>query len=174
RGRLEKRRLVAEFLRAVAPEEVPAAVAFLTARPFPASDPRVLSVRGLPAVAHDAAAPALSLGDVADAFAAVAEASGAGSRRLRADRLADLARRATPIEQEMLARIIGGELRTGVSGGLVLEAIAELAVDAPPEGAPPPPLRDALAAVRRAALFLGDLSAVAALARPGRARAPPP
>ena len=43
-------------------------------------------------------------------------------------------------------------MRTGVSDGLVLEAIAAAA------GAD-------LAAVRRAALFLGDLSAVAALAR---------
>src|SRR6185295_9696025 len=53
-----------------------------------------------------------------------------------------------------LGRIIGGELRTGVSSGLVLEAIAAAA------GAD-------LAAVRRAALFLGDLSAVAELARAG-------
>src|SRR6185295_13610613 len=53
-----------------------------------------------------------------------------------------------------LGRIIGGELRTGVSNGLVLEAIAAAA------GAD-------LAAVRRAALFLGDLSAVAELARAG-------
>jgi DNA ligase-1 len=171
RGRLEKRRLVAEFLRAVRPDEVTTAVAFLTARPFPASDPRVLSVRGLPAVAHDPAVPALSLGDVADAFAAVAEASGAGARRLREERLAELARRATSLEQEMLARIVGGELRTGVSGGLVLEAIAELAVEAPPDGGPPPSVREALAAVRRAALFLGDLSAVAALVRAGGAGA---
>src|SRR6185295_17267677 len=53
-----------------------------------------------------------------------------------------------------LGRIIGGELRTGVSNGLVLEAIAAAA------GAD-------LAAVRRAALFLGDLSAVTELARAG-------
>src|SRR4029077_14197510 len=45
-------------------------------------------------------------------------------------------------------------LRTGVSSGMVLEAIAAAA------GAE-------LAAVRRAALFLGDLAAVAALARAG-------
>src|SRR5262245_34088614 len=51
RGRLEKRRLVAEFLRQVRPDEIEHAVAFLTGRPFPASDPRVLSVRGLPDVA---------------------------------------------------------------------------------------------------------------------------
>jgi DNA ligase-1 len=94
------------------------------------------------------------LGDVADAFAAVAEAAGSGSRRLREARLTELAARATAEEREFLGRIIGGELRTGVSEGLVLEAVAAAA------GAD-------LGAVRRAALFLGDLSAVAELARAG-------
>jgi DNA ligase-1 len=57
-----------------------------------------------------------------------------------------------------LARIITGELRTGASDGMVLEAIAEAG------GAN-------LAAARRAALFLGDLSAVADLLRKGGAAA---
>jgi DNA ligase-1 len=153
RGRLEKRRLAAEFLSGVADDEVVTAVAFLTGRPFPSSDPRVLSVRGLPAASHVPAAP-LTLGDVAEAFASVAEAGGAGSRRTREERLAALAARAAPLEREILTRIIAGEMRTGLSDGLVLEAIAEAA------GAE-------IAAVRRAALFLGDLSAVASLARAG-------
>ncbi|HXH81404.1 MAG TPA: hypothetical protein VNN07_00580, partial [Candidatus Tectomicrobia bacterium] len=72
-GRLDKRRLVAEFLRAVEPGEVEIAVAFLTARPFPSSDPRVLNVRGLPP-APVAETPSLTLDDVASAFAAVADA----------------------------------------------------------------------------------------------------
>jgi len=153
-GRLDKRRLVAEFLGAVAPEEVGPAVAFLTGRPFPASDPRVLGVRGLPRHVPEGGGPPLTIGDVAEAFAAVAEAAGAGSRRAREERLAALAARAPAGEREFLARIIGGELRTGVSDGLVLEAIAAAA------GAD-------VAAVRRAALFLGDLAAVAELARAG-------
>jgi len=153
-GRLDKRRLVAEFLAAVAPEEVGTAVAFLTARPFPTSDARVLGVRGLPRGVPEGGGPPLTLGDVAAAFAAVSEAAGAGSRRTREARLVELAGRATADEREFLGRIIGGELRTGVSSGLVLEAIAAAA------GAE-------LAAVRRAALFLGDLSAVAELARAG-------
>jgi DNA ligase-1 len=157
-GRLDKRRLVAEFLRAVEPDEVAPAVAFLTGRPFAASDPRVLGVRGLPRGVPAAAVSTLTLGDVGDAFAAVAEAAGAGSRGARQARLTDLAARATTEELEFLARIIGGELRTGVSDGLVLEAIAA--------GAEAP-----LDVVRRAALFLGDLSAVATLARAGGAAA---
>jgi DNA ligase-1 len=195
RGRLDKRREVSGFLQALAPDEVPDAVAFLTGHAFPASDPRVLGVRGLPRPGADAgtvragagmggggdgaafggggtagggngtaggedstAGGGLTLRDVAETFASVAEASGAGARRLRDERLAALARRASPDEREILARIIGGEMRTGVSGGLVLEAIAEAAGVG----------QDV---VRRAALFLGDLSAVAALARAGGAAA---
>ncbi len=157
RARLEKRRLLAEFLRRVEPDEVEHAVAFLTGRPFSASDPRVLSVRGLPAVGARGGEP-LVIRDVADAFAAVAEASGSGSRRLREERLTALAARARDEERAVLSRIIGGEMRTGASDGIVLEAIAEAA------GAD-------MAPVRRAALFLGDLSAVAALARRGGAEA---
>ena len=48
RGRLEKRDEVARFLKALAPDEIASAVAFLAGRAFPASDPRVLGVRGLP------------------------------------------------------------------------------------------------------------------------------
>jgi DNA ligase-1 len=153
-GRLHKRRFVADFLAVVDPAEVALAVAFLTGHPFPVSDPRVLGVRGLPRGVAEAAAPSLALADVGKAFAAVAEAAGAGSRRAREAHLTELLARATAEEREFLARIIGGELRTGVSHGLVLEAIAAAA------GA-------RLDLVRRAALFLGDLSAVAALARAG-------
>jgi DNA ligase-1 len=156
RGRLDKRRLLAEFLRGIAPEEVEHAVAFLVGRPFPASDPRVLSVRGLPVATAAAPLAPLSVLDVAEAFASVAEASGAGARRIREERLAALVARVSADERLVLARIVGGEMRTGASEGIVLEAIAEAA-------------HVETAAVRRAALFLGDLSAVAVLALRGGA-----
>lgn len=157
RGRLDKLREVAAFLRALQPGEVGTAVAFLAGRPFPASDPRVLGVRGLgPArgAARSPGGPGLTLGDVAAAFGEVAAAAGAGSRRARDARLAALAGAASADEQEFLGRIIGGEMRTGVSEGLLLEAIAAA------WGAD-------VAAVRRAAQFLGDLSAVATLVATG-------
>ena len=153
-GRLDKRRLVADFLQAVETGELPSAVAFLTGHPFPTSDPRVLGVRGLPRGVPAGGGPPLTLGDVSAAFAGVAEATGSGSRDARQARLAELAARADEEEREFLNRIIGGELRTGVSDGLVLEAIGATAATG-------------LSAVRRAALFLGDLAAVAALARAG-------
>ena len=152
RGRLDKLREVATFLRALQPDEVPTAVAFLSARAFPVSDPRVLGVRGLGRARGEPAGAGepLSLGDVAAAFADVAAHAGVGSRRGRDARLATLAARASAEEREFLGRIIGGEMRTGVSEGLLLEAIAAA------WGAD-------VAGVRRAAQFLGDLSAVAAL-----------
>jgi DNA ligase-1 len=157
-GRLDKRRLVADFLGALEPDDVASAVAFLTGHPFPTSDSRVLGVRGLPRGVPEREGEPLTLGDVSAAFAAVAAAAGTGSRQARERHLKALAARASPDERDFLGRIIGGEMRTGVSDGLVLEAIAAVAVAD-------------LAAVRRAALFLGDLSAVAVLARGGGAAA---
>ena len=153
-GRLDKCRLTAEYLRALEADDVAAAVDFLTGRAFPATDPRALNVRGLPPTPLEAIGPPLTLADVAGAFAEVAATSGAGARRARDERLAALAARAAPDEREILSRIIGGEMRTGVSDGLVLEAIAQA------WGAD-------LTVVRRAALFLGELSRVATLAREG-------
>ncbi len=63
----------------------------------------------------------------------------------------ELAERASEAERDLLQRIIYGEMRMGLSEGLVLEAIAEAAHVAP-------------AAVRRAALVTGDVTTVATLA----------
>jgi DNA ligase-1 len=158
-GRLDKLALLSDYLRALPVDAIKTAVAFLTARTFPASDPRVLGVRGLPAAAaRDTAGPPLSLADVEAAFVAVADASGAGSRRSRDDLLRALASRASPEERQTLQEIIGGELRMGASDGLVLEAIAR-AFEVPAQTA------------RRALLRLGDLSEVAVRAARGRAAA---
>ncbi len=56
---------MSEFLSAVEPDEVGIAVAFLTGRAFPSSDPRVLGVRGLPEAGPPAGEPSLTLADVA-------------------------------------------------------------------------------------------------------------
>ncbi len=157
-GRLDKRRLVADYLRDLSLDDVPTAVAFLTGCAFPSSDPRTLNVRGLPRVREDAAGPPLALADVAAAFSEVADAAGAGSRRAREVRLVALAARASPAERAVLHRIISGEMRTGVSDGLVLEAVAAAA-------------GVGVTLARRAALFLGDLADVARLALAGGAGA---
>ena len=151
-GRLEKRRLVAEYLRGLPPADLPRAVTYLSGRAFAVSDARVLNVRGIPAPTSTARPPAsLTLADVAEAFGGVADASGPGARRLRESRLrraggAGLRGRARPAPAHH-----HGEMRMGLSEGLVLEAIAEAAHVAP-------------AAVRRAALVTGDVTTVATLA----------
>lgn len=157
RSRLVKTAAVAEFVRRLTADEVPSAVAFLTGRPFPASDPRVLEASWatvseiLDAAGAAPAASSLALQDVARSFAGVAEASGPGSRRVKAERLRALFRQARDEERQVLARILLGEMRTGVHDGLVQDALAR-ATGADPE------------LVRRAALFLSDLSEVARIA----------
>ena len=100
-GRLEKRRLVADYLRGLSLEDVPRAVTYLSGRVFPAADPRVLNVRGLPAPKAPTSPTApLTLADVDEAFGAVAEAGGTGARGLRESRLRELAERASEIERE--------------------------------------------------------------------------
>jgi DNA ligase-1 len=154
RSRLAKIERTAEFLKRLAPEEIGAAVAFLTARPFPASDPRAVEVSFatlsgvLASAGPPPATPELSLLDAAAAFADMAAASGPGSRRAKAERLSALLRRATADERHVIAGILLGEMRMGLHDGLIQEAIASAA------GAP-------LDQVRRAALFVSDLSEVA-------------
>jgi DNA ligase-1 len=157
RSRLTKTARTAEFLRRLGAEEIPSAVAFLTARPFPVSDPRVVEVSwatlsGVMESAMSAAtSPSLMLLDVARAFADIAEASGRGSRRAKAERLVALLGRATNDERRMIQGILQGEMRIGLHDGLIQEAVARAA------GAD-------LDLVRRAALFLSDLSEVARIA----------
>src|SRR5437899_2124887 len=157
-ARLEKLRLVAAFLRTLPAEDVATAVLFLTGRAFPPSDPRALGIRWLPSVAEPTAGPPLSFADIAAAFAAVAETQGPGARQSKERVVRQLLARASQAERGILGRIVGGEMRTGVSDGLILESIAQVA--ATPVGS-----------VRRAALRLGDLSAVAVLAATGGAAA---
>src|SRR5260370_9295369 len=80
-GRLEKRRLVALYLRALPPDDLARAVTYLSGRAFPASDPRVLNVRGLPAPAPGASREPLTLADASPPFARAAGAAGPPARR---------------------------------------------------------------------------------------------
>ncbi|MBI4240108.1 MAG: ATP-dependent DNA ligase, partial [Candidatus Rokubacteria bacterium] len=157
RSRLAKTAAVAELLRRLTAEEIPWAVAFLTGRPFPASDPRGLEVSWatlseiVEAVGAAPATSSLTLQDVARSFAGVAEASGGGSRRVKAERLRELFGRASSAEREVVTKILLGEMRIGLHDGLLQEAVAR-AADADPE------------LVRRATLFLSDPSEVARIA----------
>ena len=93
--------------------------------------------------------PTLELAEVERTFAAVKAEAGAGSAARRSALLAGLMARATPPEQEFLARLMIGELRQGALEGVLVEALAR-AFSVGPD------------AVRRAVMLAGGVSTVAA------------
>src|SRR4029453_15771361 len=142
----------------VEPEEIRYGVAFLSGRPFPVSDPRILDIGAgaffeaskIPAAENVSSTP-LILKDVADSFGKIAPASGKGSRRKKLARLNELVERADSRERPILFRLLHNELRIGLHDGLIQEAIARAS-------------GTDLKTVRRAALFLSDLAEVASIA----------
>lgn len=66
----------------------------------------------------------LMIMDVFHTFEEIAGATGRGSRVRKESLLRELLERATPVEAKYLAKIIYGEMRHGVSEGLMLDAIA--------------------------------------------------
>ena len=157
-SRLAKIASAAAYLKKVEPNEIRTAVAFLSGRPFPVSDPRTLDI-GPSALfaaskiseAGDSSRPPLTLKDVADSFGKIAEASGKGSRLEKHNRLKELVERADSQERPILLRLLHNELRIGLHDGLIQEAIARAS-------------GTDLKTVRRAALFLSDLADVASIA----------
>ena len=145
-ARSEKIALLAEFLRRLAPGEAEAALAWLSGRlrqrRVGLGPAALRAARGAPA-----RAPALTLAEVDAAFDRIAAASGRGSAAERARLLGELFGRATAPEQELLGRLIVGELRQGALEGILLEAVAQAA------GMP-------AAEVRRAVMLAGDLAEV--------------
>ena len=75
----------------------------------------------------DTPEPTLTIAEVESEFAAIASIEGRNSRRLKLDALRGLLRRATPLEAKFLAKILIGEMRHGMSEGLMLEALAAMA-----------------------------------------------
>lgn len=102
-------------------------------------------------LAPPAAEPAITVHQTDEILTAISAAGGPGSQAERRRLLDDLFGLATESEQQFLARLILGDLRQGASEGIMVEAIAR-AAEIPAK------------AVRRAALFLGDLRAVAQIA----------
>jgi DNA ligase 1 len=162
RSRTEKIAALADLLRRLAPEEIETAAALLAGQ---LRQGRIglgpAAVRAAMSETAAAAAPALTLGDVDAAFAGIAAASGPGSTGERARRLGALLAAATREEQELLVRLIFGELRQGALAGLAVEALATAAAVPADE-------------VRRALMLAGELAPVARAAllegRPGLAR----
>lgn len=98
-----------------------------------------------------AAAPTLTLRDVADAYAALAAARGPTQKR---PLLEQLLRQMTPLEAKYAIKIIGGDLRIGLQEGQLEDALARAA------GVP-------VGQVQWANMLLGDVGETALLARHG-------
>ena len=146
RARLKKIDLLASCLKRLGPDEVAAAVAYLSGE-LPQGSIGVgwASLRDLPPAAKR---PSLSITDVDTALGRIAAASGKGSQSGKRSELASLFSRATEDERPFLRALLTGELRQGALEGVMGEAVARAA------GLP-------ASDVRRALMMAGDLPLVA-------------
>src|SRR5437899_3952949 len=156
--RLEKRALLAAFLRSLRRDEVAPAVHLIVGRIFAESDARALNVgwatlkKALGRTKQASLVPqSLSILDVSQTFARIAEAHGPDSTRVRRRFLESLLGRASEGERDVLLKNVFGEMRIGVNEGVMLEGIADASgVD--------------LDTVRTAHMFLADLGMIAEIA----------
>ncbi len=184
-------KLVSDFLRTLEPEEVEPAVSMILGRALPQSSQKTLDVswatlseiiKRITGVSWEVFTKALNkTGDVGAAtkvvfessrikrqaslyeetltltgvrrsFEATAEATGPGSREKKERLIEALLSSALPLEAKYLVKIIIGEMRTGFHEGLMEQAVSE-AFHIP------------LEIVQRASMVLGDIGAVAAIAK---------
>jgi DNA ligase-1 len=151
--RSEKVAALAELLRAMPPDEIKAAVGLLI------GDPRQgrlgvgwVTMSNLQVA--PAAEPSLTIHEVDEALTRVAAIGGSGSQAERMRVMTTLWSAATEVEQDHLHRVLTGELRQGANEGVVADAVGKAS------GQP-------IAAVRRAAMLLGDIGSAAHLALTG-------
>ncbi len=156
--RLEKRRLIGEYLTSIRPDEIPAAALLLVGRIFPEADQKALNVgwrtleKALGETRQSTLVPnPFTILEVQRAFDAIAATSGKDSVARKRRLLESLFGRTTPREREWLLRSMFTDMRIGVNDGVLLEALADAArVDAD--------------LVRLAHMFTGDLGRTAAVA----------
>jgi DNA ligase 1 len=149
-SRTAKIAAVAGVLRGLHPDEIPAAVGFLTGQPRQGKVgigwATLAGITSTPA--GDPSITVLDLDRVVDTILAT---RGSKSASLRRDQLTALLDRATEREADFIRRLFVGELRQGALEGVMADAIAKAA------GVP-------ATRVRRAAMLTGDLGETACLA----------
>ncbi len=158
RKRLEKRRILVEFLKGLSPKEVSPAVLILTGKLLPESDQGGLNV-GWATVSEALKSTGqatllskeLTILQVHQTFQEIASASGKDSVRKKRRLLQTLFSQASEEEVQLLLRSISGEMRIGVNEGVLLESLAD-ATGADQD------------LVRRANMFMGDLGRTAHVA----------
>lgn len=152
--RSEKVAALAELLRAAPSNEIEAAIGLLVGEPRQGR----LGV-GWVTVSNLQVTPAaessLTIHEIDRTLTQVAAMGGGGSQGERVRVMQALWSSATGAEQHHLHRVLTGELRQGANEGVVADAVAKSS------GQP-------IAAVRRAAMLLGDLGKAASLALTGR------
>jgi DNA ligase-1 len=150
RARLAKTAAIADLLGRLDPDEIEAAVGFLTGEPRQGR----IGVGWATAVRLDVApatTPSLTIADVDRLLDRIQETTGSGSAAARHALLRDVFVRATRAEADFLRRLLVGELRQGALAGIMADAVAK-AASVP------------AALVRRAAMLSGDLGRVAVVA----------
>jgi DNA ligase-1 len=155
RARTTKTDVLAALFARTTPGDLPVVIGFLTGTPRQGR----IGVGWSAAFGVDvepAAVPSLTVADVDAAITALAGVGGPGSQAERDTILRALFGRATAEEAGYLRRLFVGELRHGALAGVVTDAVAKA-------------FRIEPAAVRRAAMLLGDLGETAVLARRGPA-----
>ncbi|HEX6724369.1 MAG TPA: ATP-dependent DNA ligase [Gaiella sp.] len=147
RARSAKIDLLARCLGGLRPDEVPAAVTFLSGT-LPRIGVGWATLRNLPT---PAAGATLEILDVDHALERIASTSGHGSQETRRHALEELFACASEPEQRFLRGILHGELRQGALEGAMIEAVARAAEVPAPD-------------VRRALMLAGELPPVAGAA----------
>ena len=152
--RSEKVAALTELLRSTPADEIEATIGLLIGEPRQGR----LGV-GWATMANlqvaAASEPSLKICDVDAALTIVAGLEGSGSQGERVRVMRELWSAATEAEQHHLHRVLTGELRQGANEGVVADAVGKAS------GQP-------IAAVRRAAMLLGDLGGAARLALTGQ------
>jgi DNA ligase 1 len=137
---------LADLLRALEPDEIAVAVAFLTGVPrqgrIGVGWARVSALQGR------AATTSVSVADLDAALTRLESCVGSGSEARRAEIIDELGGATTDAEAAFVRALLTGELRQGALAGLMTDAIA-VAADVP------------VALVRRAAMLSGDLPTTA-------------
>src|SRR5256712_6890766 len=158
RSRLAKIEARAECLRRLVASEIALGVGYLSGDIRQGKSGVGYASLEVALAAAPASAPQLTLAQVDEALARLAQIKGAGSAAERQRLLAELFARATAPEQDFLARLLLGELRQGALEGIMLDAIAK-AANLPPGRVRAAAMRaGGLAAVAKAALTEGETS----------------
>ena len=151
RSRTEKVRLLAECLRALAPDERETTVAWLSGLlpqgKLGLGPAMVYDLRGI----EPARVSTLTIADAERRLATLRTITGKGSALRRRQALAELFELASAPEQSFISGLLLGELRQGALEGVMADAIAAAAALPPAE-------------VRRAIMLAGEIPAVAAAA----------